>query len=51
MRKVNLKKDYEEKPLNDVIDSLEFIKNKQRYGFYFMRGMRGITKSDFKTIA
>lgn len=37
-------------PLEKVIGKLEFIKNKDNYGFYFMRGFREISEADYLTI-
>lgn len=44
-------KKYHEKDLSNIIDQLEFIKNKKNYGFYFIRGKRELSEADYNTIA
>jgi predicted RNA-binding protein len=41
----------EEAPIQPLIADLEFIRDKQRWGFPFRRGMFEIGEADFKTIA
>jgi predicted RNA-binding protein len=36
--------------IRPLLTSLEFIKNKKRWGFYLMSGFREISKEDFETI-
>lgn len=33
--------------LRNVIDRLEFVKNKQNFGIYFQGGVRGLTENDY----
>ncbi len=40
-----------EAPIEDLIDSLSFIQNKQRWGFPFRRGCFSISLNDFQLIA
>jgi len=41
----------EEAPINDLIDGLGFIRDKQRWGFPFRRGLLEIGEDDFHRIA
>jgi hypothetical protein len=41
----------QEAPIEPLIDSLEFIQNKQRWGFPFRRGCFSVSKRDFLLIA
>ena len=38
-------------PVQDLIDSLEFIKDKKKWGFPFRRGLFSIAEKDFKLIS
>lgn len=48
-RSVHFKKS-READIRPLISKLEFIKNKQRWGFYLISGFREISKSDFELI-
>ncbi|HLA53394.1 MAG TPA: EVE domain-containing protein [Flavitalea sp.] len=37
-------------PIKPLLDKLDFIKNKKRWGFYLMSGFRKIEKKDFDLI-
>ena len=44
---------FQSKPsaMSDIIDSLEFVKNKVNWGLYVRRGFFEVSELDFKTIA
>lgn len=48
-RDIKYKKSKEAK-ISPLIESLSFIKNKRRWGFYFISGFREIPKEDFEVI-
>jgi EVE domain len=41
----------EQSPIKDLIEKLEFIKDKKKWGFPFRRGLFGIPEKDFRLIA
>lgn len=43
--------DCNQTPIKPLLSELSFIKNKQRWGFSFLRGMFQIPEQDFKLIA